>query len=134
MDLTSIFGVHVSTASVILRIALGGLLMVHGYPKLGAGRKGAGQWLSSMGLPAGFAAFAGIVEFFGGLALLLGILTSIIAALVALWMLSTTWLSVAKIKKKFVGGYELDIVLLLAALALAAIGGGAFSVDHLLSI
>lgn len=80
------------------------------------------------------ASLAGVVEFFGGLALLLSVLTPIIAALVALWMLSTTWLSIAKIKKKFVGGYELDIVLVLAALALAALGGGAFSIDRLLGI
>jgi hypothetical protein len=51
-----------------------------------------------------------------------------------LWILSTTWLSVAKINKKFVGVYELDILLELAALSLPAIGGGAFSVDHLLGL
>jgi putative oxidoreductase len=102
--------------------------------EVGSRTEGTGQWLSSIGLPAGFAALAGTVEFFGGLALLLGILTPIIAGLVALWMLSTTWLSVAKINKKFVGVYELDILLELAALALAAIGGGAFSVDHLLGL
>jgi putative oxidoreductase len=72
--------------------------------------------------------------FFGGIAILLGIFTSIIAILFALWMLSTTWLSASKMKKKFVGGYELDVILLLASLALAAIGGGTFSIDHLLRI
>jgi hypothetical protein len=33
----------------------------------------------------------------------------------------------AKMKKKFVGGYEVDVILLVACLALAA-----FSIDHLL--
>jgi len=39
-------------------------------------------------------------------------------------MLPTTWLSKVKMKKKFAGGYEVDIILLVASLALAAIGGG----------
>jgi len=60
--------------------------------------------------------FAGVVEFFGGLGLILGILTPVIAfPLSALWMLSTTWLSVTKIKKKYAGGLEIDITLLLAS-------------------
>jgi len=87
-----------------------------------------------MGLPSGFAAFAGVVEFFGGMALLLGILTEIVAVLSALWMLSTTWLAAGKMKKKYVGGYELDITLILAALALALLGGGMYSLDYLLGI
>jgi putative oxidoreductase len=132
--LESVFGVHVSMASLLLRLAVGVLFVIHGYPKLGAGTKGTGEWLKTMGLTAGFAPFAGVVEFFGGLALLLGILTPIVAVLSALWMVSTTWLSVVKMKKKFVGGYELDIVLLLASLALAAVGAGRFSVDYLIGI
>jgi putative oxidoreductase len=129
------FGVHISVAALILRLMIGVVFVIHGYPKLGAQqRKQGGDWMKSMGMPAVFIPLGGVVEFFGGLALLLGILTSIIAALFALWMLSTTWLSIAKMKKKFVGGYELDIVLLLASLALAALGGGIFSVDHLLGL
>ena len=92
------------------------------------------EWMKSMGLPGGFILFGGVVEFFGGIAILLGVFTSIIASLFALWMLSTTWLAAGKMKKKFVGGYELDIILLLASLALAAIGSGVFSIDHLLRI
>ncbi len=90
--------------------------------------------MRSVGLPAGFILFGGIVEFFGGIALLLGIFTQVIATLFALWMISTTWLQKSKLKKKFVGGYELDITLMVASLALSAVGGGTFSVDHLLGI
>ena len=130
-----LFGVQLSVAALLLRLAIGGLFIIHGYPKLGAQqRKQGGEWLKSMGVPGGFALFGGVVEFFGGIAILLGIFTSIIALLFALWMFSTTWLAVAKMKKKFVGGYELDIILLLASLALAAMGAGVFSVDYLLRI
>ena len=130
-----LFGVQVSVAAIILRLAIGGLFIIHGYPKLGAQqRKQGAEWMKSMGLPGGFILLGGVVEFFGGIAILLGVFTSIIALLFAVWMLSTTWLAAGKMKKKFVGGYELDIILLLASLALAAIGGGIFSIDHLLQL
>ncbi len=131
----SLFNVNTDLASLILRLAVGSLFMVHGYPKLGKQQRqqGAG-WMTSMGMPGGMMAFAGVVEFFGGLALILGILTPIIAVLAALWMLSTTWFARSKLKKKYMGGWELDVTLLLASLAIAALGSGVFSIDHLLGI
>ena len=132
--LEPIFGTHLSIALVLLRLAIGSLYIYHGYPKLGAARKGTAEWLKSIGFPGWLATLAGVVEFFGGIALILGIFTSIVAVLSALWMIATTWLSMAKIKKKYAGGYELDITLLLVSLALAAVGGGSFSLDYLLPI
>ncbi len=132
--LESFFGVNVGIAALLLRLATGALFAIHGYPKLGANRKAAAGWMKSMGMPAGLATFAGIVEFLGGIALLLGLFTPIIAALFAPYMLSTAWLQKAKMKKKYAGGYELDVTLAIASLALAAIGSGSFSVDHLLGL
>lgn len=88
--------------------------------------------MKSMGMPTAMIPFAGVVEFFGGLALVLGILTPIVALLSALWMLSTTSFAINKLKKKYMGGYELDITLFSAALALALLGSGAYSIDHLI--
>ncbi len=132
--LESFFGVNVGIAALLLRLATGTLFAIHGYPKLGAQRKGASEWMNSMGLPSGLATFGGVVEFFGGIALLFGIFTPIVAGLFAPYMLSTTWLAKTKMKKKYAGGYELDITLAIASLALAAIGSGSFSVDHLLGL
>ncbi len=133
--LESFFGVNVGITALLLRLMIGGVFVIHGYSKLGAKqRKQGGEWMKSMGMPAGFILMGGVVEFFGGLALVFGILTSIVSPLFALWMLSTTWLSVSKMKKKFVGGYEFDVTLAIASLALAAIGSGSFSVDHLLGL
>jgi putative oxidoreductase len=131
----TLFGSSVDLPSLILRMAIGTLFIVHGYPKLTAAqRTQGGAWMKSMGLPAAVIPFGGVVEFFGGLALVLGILTPIVAALSALWMLSTTWLVTTKAKKKYVGGYEIDITLFLAALALALLGSGIYSIDHLLGL
>jgi putative oxidoreductase len=128
-----LFPQYIDLASIILRLAIGSAFMIHGYPKLKKNEQGKG-WMKSMGLPVALIPFAGVVEFFGGLGLILGILTPIIAFLAALWMLSTTSLSVTKIKKKYQGGLEVDITLLLAALALAFLGGGTFSIDHLFGL
>jgi putative oxidoreductase len=131
----TLFGSSVDLPSLILRLAIGTLFIVHGYPKLTAAQRAqGGAWMKSMGMPAAMIPFAGVVEFFGGLALILGILTPIVAALSALWMLSTTWLVTTKAKKKYVGGYEIDITLFLAALALALLGSGIYSIDHLLGL
>lgn len=119
-------------ASILLRLAIGTLFIVHGYPKLTTHRNG--EWMKTVGMPTALVPFGGFVEFFGGLGLLFGLLTPIIAILSALWMLSTTWFSIAKVKKKYQGGYELDITLILLALALAFIGGGIFSIDHLIGL
>jgi len=128
-----LFAQYVDLASIILRLAVGSAFMIHGYPKLGRNEQGKG-WMRSMGLPVALIPFAGVVEFLGGLGLILGIITPIIAFLSALWMLSTTWLSVTKIKKKYQGGLEVDITLFLAALALTFLGGGTFSIDHLIGL
>ncbi len=90
--------------------------------------------MKTIGMSTALVPFGGFVEFFGGLGLLVGLLTPIIAVLATLWMLSTTWFAKSKLKKKYFGGYELDITLLLAALALAFIGGGTFSLDHLIGL
>ncbi len=126
---------NIDLSSLVLRLAVGTLFIIHGYPKLTAAqRKQGGSWMKSVGMSAAMIPLGGVVEFFGGLALILGLLTPIVAALSALWMLSTTWFSISKVKKKYVGGYEIDITLFLAALALALLGSGIYSIDHLLGL
>lgn len=125
---------YLDITSILLRLAIGTLFVIHGYPKLTSQRKTGEEWMKKMGMPTAVIPFGGFVEFFGGLGLLLGILTPIIAILSALWMLSTLWFSAAKLKKKYMGGYEIDITLFIVALALAFIGGGMFSIDHLIGL
>jgi putative oxidoreductase len=132
--LESILGPQIDVAALLLRLALGGVFIIHGYPKLKDLGKGTGQWLKSIGIPTSVGLVAGIVEFFGGIALVIGILTSIIAPLFVLWTAGLVWVSIAKIKKKFAGGYELDLLLFALALALVVIGGGVFSVDYLIGL
>ena len=127
-----LFPQNFDIASILLRLAVASLFVYHGYPKLTSMRKG--EFMKTVGMPTGLVPFGGVVEFFGGLGLLIGLFTPIIAVLAGLWMLATTWFSIAKIKKKYMGGYELDITMVLLSLALAFIGGGTFSIDHLIGL
>ncbi len=128
----TLFGYYPDLATFIVRLAVGTLFIIHGYPKMKAGKKG--EWIKNFGMPVTMVPFAGTVEFFGGLALVLGILTPLIALLSAIWMLATTWFAISKLKKKYQAGWELDITLFLAALAIVFLGSGIYSIDHLLGI
>jgi putative oxidoreductase len=81
-----------------------------------------------------FAVLFSLLEFFGAIALILGLLTQIVAVLFVLEMVATTIFSKVKLQKKFVLGYELDVVYAAFALVLAILGPGAFSIDKLIGL
>lgn len=128
-------------AALILRVPVGLILAAHGAQKLfgwfgGNGLAGTAGWLSSMGMEPGLlmAILAGSAEFFGGLALVLGLLTRP-AALVAAFTMLVAIFSVHINNGLFVadGGYEYALTLMVALLALAVQGGGYLSMDNALS-
>jgi len=138
MQLQKILTTDNSIATLILRVGLGLALIPHGAQKLfgwfgGYGLQATGQWMESIGLQPGLlmAALAGGAEFFGGLALLLGLLTRPAAALTAFTMLvaifSVHWSSGFFLSN---GGYEYGFVLLIASVSLLVSGGGRFSLDR----
>ncbi len=124
-----------------LRLVLGLVFMGHGAQKAfgafgGPGLAGASGFMASLGLkPARFwAAVAAFSELLAGALLLVGVLMPIAAALIV----ATMVVAIAKVHgpKGFFsqnGGYEYNLVLLVAALTLAATGPGAYSLGHLLS-
>src|SRR3989338_8964949 len=119
-------------APFLLRVVLGLVFIAHGYPKLFGGFTQTVGFFESVGIkPAKFWVFVvGAVEFFGGVALVVGFLTQIAAALIAINMLvATIYVKKIKFKKGLVDGYEFDLILLAAALALLFLGPGAFSID-----
>ena len=141
MKLHDIFKTDSSLAALILRVGLGLALIPHGAQKLfgwfgGSGLEGPGQWMGSIGLQPGMlmAALAGSAEFFGGLALVLGLLTRPAAALTAFTMLVAIF-SVHSGNGFFMSnnGYEYGFVLLVASLSLLVSGGGRLSLDRRLS-
>lgn len=100
------------------------------------GLEGTGQWMASIGLEPGFlmALLAGAAEFFGGLALILGLLTRP-AALVSAFTMVVAIFSVHASNGLFMtnNGYEFALSLLAATAALTALGGGRFAFDNALA-
>ena len=128
-------------AALILRVPIGFILAAHGAQKLfgwfgGYGLEGTGQWLESIGLVPGFlmAVLAGSAEFFGGLALVIGLLTRPAAAVSAFTMLVAIF-SVHISHGLFISnnGYEFALALFAATLALTFQGAGRYAIDNVLT-
>lgn len=124
---------------LIIRVALGAIMAAHGAQKLfgwfgGPGLAGTGGWLKSMGFrPARLHALVnGLAEFGGGVLLALGLLTPLGAAAVA----GVMFVAIATVHWpngffNSSGGYEFNLLIATTAIALASIGPGEISIDHL---
>lgn len=139
--LQKILNSKAGAAALILRVPVGLILAAHGAQKLfawfgGYGLEGTGQWMASIGLEPGYwlALMAGSAEFFGGIALALGLLTRPAALVTAFTMLIAIF-SVHINNGLFMAnnGYEYALTLLVVTAALAVQGAGSFSVDSVIA-
>ncbi len=126
-------------SSFILRVPLGIVFAAHGAQKLfgwfgGYGLEGTGQWMASIGFTPGYlmALLAGSAEFFGGLALLLGLLTRPAALATAFTMLMAISFHLDNGLFAANNGYEYALILFIASVTLLLQGAGRFSMDQLL--
>jgi putative oxidoreductase len=135
-----------SVATTIVRLVLGVVFFAHGAQKMlgwfgGFGFSGTmGFFTGTMHIPAPFAFLAICAEFFGGIGLIMGLLTRIAAFGIATNMV----VAVATVHRAFgffmnwTGaqkgeGFEYHLLVLAIAAFLMIRGAGAFSVDHALS-
>ncbi len=118
---------------LVLRLFYGGLLATHGYPKLSSGRKGTQDWLGSLKLPKVLGPLIGILELFGGIFLVLGLLTPVVAFLFVLQFFGII-VERKRLSKKSLPEYEKDLMYLGGALALVVLGGGGYSLDYFLGL
>ena len=139
-------------ASLVIRLLIGVLMIIHGYPKLFVkeARQQMIPMMQSIGVPRAVFEIAAILEFFGGLLLILGLLTRLIAIFFIIYMIATTTLYLTKLinvpmpmgafeqqykqTKGYIKGWELDTVIIASAVALMVLGGGIISVDALLGL
>lgn len=130
-----------SLSGLLMRISAGVIFAAHGAQKLfgsfgGGGLEGTAQWMASIGLQPGYlmALAAGSAEFFGGIALLLGLLTRPAAFVLAMTMLVAV-ITVHLPNGLFLSnnGYEFGLALLAITGAIVLNGGGKLSLDRLLS-
>lgn len=126
----------------VLRVIVGGLFFGHGTQKLygwfgGHGLDATAGFFENIGLRPGkrHATAAGFSEAGGGALIALGFLTPAAAAAL-MGTMATAIRTVHGSKGPWVtdGGYEYNLVLIAAMLALADVGPGDFSLDHALGI
>jgi putative oxidoreductase len=126
----------ISAERLVLRITIGGTMIAHGI-RHGRTLDGTARWFSSIGFrePRLQAAASAAVETGTGVALLAGAATPLAASAVVGTMAVAA--RTVHVPNGFfiVGeGYEYVLNLAAASVALAALGPGTFSVDHLLGI
>lgn len=109
-----------------LRIFAGITFIAHGLPKFEdvAGTQG---FFGTVGIPPELVVPIGLLEVIGGIFLLVGVLTRITSALLVMDMIGA--ILIVKLSKGFVGGYELDLLLLAMALSLILTGPGRISIE-----
>ncbi|KAB2330511.1 DoxX family protein [Cytobacillus depressus] len=117
---------------LILRVVLGITFLIHGIAKFQMGLGNVAGWFESIGI-MGFLGYAvAFIELIGGIALLLGLGTRIISALIAIVMFVAIF--AVKLSVGFMGtegaGYELDLALLAMAIVLFISGSQKFSLDN----
>lgn len=123
--------------AVILRLPIGTILAAHGAQKLfgwfgGYGLEATGQWMASIGFTPGLlmAALAGGAEFFGGIALILGLFTRPAAVVAAVTMAVAMTVHLGNGLFVSNNGFEFALSLLTATLALVFMGSGKLAMDQ----
>jgi putative oxidoreductase len=119
-------------ALLVLRVCLGIIFVYHGYPKLVHANAGMGEFFVMHGLPAYLVPVAGILEGFGGVLLVLGLFTRPVALLLAIEMGIAIWKVHSGHGYMAVKDYEFPLVVGAACFALATVGAGVISMDHLI--
>jgi len=127
-------------ALAVVRVAAGLFLMPHGAQKLfgwfdGPGLEGTGAYMQSVlpiadGYEAALA--AGLVEFFGGLALALGLFTRVAAGAVMVLLLVALSTHVSSGFFVFNGGFEYALLWLIVVAMFWVKGGGRYALDALI--
>ena len=123
-------------AIALLRIIVGILFVAHGGQKLFVyGIEGTTGAFTQMGifLPGITAPLIALLEFFGGIALIVGFLTRLAGLGLAFNMLGA--IAFVHLKGGFFmpTGYEFALTLLVASIGLVIAGSGAFSVDSVIA-
>ena len=119
---------------LVLRVALGILILLHGVAKVTKGVDGIGGMLASHGLPAILAYGVYIGEILAPVLLIVGLFTRPAAAIMVINMLVAIWLAHRKDLGAMngQGGWALELqgMFLFAAIAVAFMGGGRFGLSN----
>jgi putative oxidoreductase len=122
-------------ALLLMRLALGAIMVAHGYHKVFGGLHHHAQMVASLGLPAWLGYVSAFTELFGGLLILVGLFTRVAALGVCLDLFVAIWK--VHLHNGLIGspdrpGYEFALAAFALAFAIIFFGGGPIAIDHIL--
>jgi putative oxidoreductase len=122
----------VDVAILILRVSLGIVLILHGVHKFEKKQFLDKKWREEYGLPTGSVPLTGFIQIVGGVAIILGVYSSLVAILQAVVMVVATWVSIWKHGEPFLStpdgkGWDVNFLLIGALVALIFLGSGQWS-------
>lgn len=122
-------------ALLVMRLAVGVIMVTHGYHKVFGGLHHHAQVVAGLGLPAWLGYVSSFTEFLGGLLLLAGFFTRVAALFVCGDLVVAIWK--VHLHNGLIGspdrpGYELALAVAALAFGLVFLGGGPIAVDHVL--
>ena len=133
--------IAVDLATLILRLALGVIMVSHGIPKIKKREVLGKKWNDHYGVPKATIWLTGILQIVGGLVLLVGLFTSLTSLVLTLDMLAALFICIfnSHHREPFnsvtpVKGWDVNLLLVASLIAVLLLGGGKWSLDALLSL
>ena len=126
--------VRISAAALVLRLALGTMFVAHALLKiLVFTLPGTVAFFESVGLPGGLAYVTVAVELVGGVLLILGVYTRIVAAALIPVLLGALWVHAGNgwVFTEPNGGWEYPAFLAVVTFVQVLLGGGAYALGPL---
>lgn len=122
-------------ALLLMRLALGVIMVTHGYHKVFGGLHHHAEVVAGLGLPAWLGYVSSFTEFLGGLMILAGFFTRLAGFAVFVDLAVALWK--VHLHNGLIGspdklGYELPLAVATLAFALVFFGGGPIAIDHVL--
>jgi len=122
-------------ALLVMRLALGAIMVAAGYPKVFGGLHHHAQFVASLGLPAWLGYVSAFTEFLGGIFILAGFFTRPAAFAVCMNLGVVIWKVLwhnGILGSPDQPGYALPLAAGALAFALIFFGGGPIALDHVL--
>lgn len=113
--------------ALLLRAVLGLTFFLHGLSKFQGGISNTSGFFESLGIPGFIAYVVATIELVGGIAIIAGLGTRIISLLFVFIMAGA--LLMVNLSNGFLGGYELDLILMVIAIYFVLNGSTWMSLD-----
>jgi putative oxidoreductase len=117
-------------ALLVMRLALGAVMVAHGYQNLFRHLHEHVRFVASLGIPASLGYVSSFAEFAGGLLVLVGLFTRAAAFALCIDLIVAIWKVNWHSGLTGDHGYEFPLALATLAFALIFLGGGPIAMDH----